>query len=352
LPLCSDSGRWSNACCVDRLIAQAEASALSENTHKTYETGWNSWKRWASDNKQPSSKATADGIRRWLATLYLEGKKPSTLSTYLAAATYKLRSQRGPNPAQHPRVRLLLAGLIRKAAEEGITTRQADPLRTEHIERITEAALTPRRNQPGGRLETPEQAQKRADTDIALATTAHDGALRCSELLAITWGNVELSEHTELATIWLHRSKTDQRANGAAVPVSEHAALALARIRPADAAPSDRVFDFSTSTARRRLKAAARTAGINPANITTHSPRIGMAQDLAAAGTEMPGLMLAGRWKTPEIAARYTKRIQAQHTPAAKYLKTQSQVKKDTPRQAARSAASGPRGAGRQPDHV
>jgi len=51
-----------------------------------------------------------------------------------------------------------------------------------------------------------------------------------------------------------------------------------------------------------------------------------MAQDLAAAGTEMPGLMLAGRWKTPE---RYTKRIQAQHTPAAKYLKTQYQVKKD-----------------------
>ena len=35
-------------------------------------------------------------------------------------------------------------------------------------------------------------------------------------------------------------------------------------------------------------------------------PRVGMAQDLAAAGTELPAPMTAGRWASPAMSARYT----------------------------------------------
>ncbi|MYH71138.1 MAG: tyrosine-type recombinase/integrase, partial [Acidimicrobiia bacterium] len=63
------------------------------------------------------------------------------------------------------------------------------------------------------------------------------------------------------------------------------------------------------------MRAAARAAGIDPTRISTHSPRVGMAQDLVAWAIDMPGLMQAGRWKTPTTAARYTQHLAAHHTP-------------------------------------
>ena len=310
-------------CCLDELITQAETAALSANTRKTYRTGWNSWARWAAANGQKIAKATVKNIQRWLADLYRQGKKMATLRTYLAAVAYKLRNRPGANPARDHRVRLIMAGLARDAAERGITTRQASPLRLEHIRQIA-AAPVPRHNQPGGRLETHAQARKRANTDIAMVAVAHDAALRCAEMLALTWGDFERPEGEGLATIWIGRSKTDQNGKGAAVAISEYASQALARLRPADFNPDARIFDFSPSTARRRIQAAARDAGIDPAGISTHSPRVGMAQDLTASGTDLGGLMLAGRWHTPQTAVHYARRIQAQHTPAAQYLKTNS----------------------------
>jgi hypothetical protein len=36
-----------------------------------------------------------------------------------------------------------------------------------------------------------------------------------------------------------------------------------------------------------------------------HSCRVGMAQDLVEFGADLPGLMQAGRWKSPQMPARY-----------------------------------------------
>ena len=309
---------------IDLVVAESEAAGLSENTRKSYRTGWNNWARWASAYSAQNYPASPEDIKRWLATLYIEGKKPDTLSTYLAAVAHKHRDLPGPNPADDPQVHRLLAGLKRMAADRGVTPRQAAPLRQSHIERIVEAAFEPRNNQPGGRKETPEQARQRALVDIALIILAYDAALRCCELLALTWGDIEFIEGPVGGVVHIRRSKTDQTGQGAVAAISVFAAQALARIRPADADPADRIFNFSPSTVTRRLKAAAEAAGIDPADISSHSTRVGMAQDLAASGVDMPGLMLAGRWKTAATVARYIRHLAAQHTPAAEYHKTHS----------------------------
>ncbi len=308
---------------IDRLIAEAKAHALSANTRKTYRTGCRSWAKWATERALPVLPAAPGDLEGWLATLWLEGKKHTTLSTYLAAVTHEHRDRPGPNPGHDPQVRLLLSGIKSLAAGEGTTTKQAAPLRWEHAMRIADTAHRPRRNQPGGRLETPQQARRRAEIDIALVVAAHDAALRCGELLAITWGDVDLTNDNGCGLVRIRRSKTDQHAKGAVAALSEYTTQALARIKPADAEPGDLVFDLSPSTVARRFKAAAKAAGIDPANITTHSPRVGMAQDLAAAGIDMPGLLLAGRRHTIAIVARYIQDLAAQHTPAAQHLKTQ-----------------------------
>ena len=101
---------------VDRLIAQAKEQALSANTRRTYRTGWRSWANWAQARGVPTLAAGPEYIQRWLAILWLEGKKPTTLGTYLSAVARELDNCPGPNPARHRDVPLVLSGLRSRAA--------------------------------------------------------------------------------------------------------------------------------------------------------------------------------------------------------------------------------------------
>ena len=82
---------------------------------------------------------------------------------------------------------------------------------------------------------------------------------------------------------------------------------ALLAIRPQEAVidPSASVFNLSAGQISRRIKAATKMAGLG-VGFSAHSPRVGMAQDLSAAGAELPELMTAGRWESPTMPARYT----------------------------------------------
>lgn len=306
----------------EELIALGEAAALAANTRKTYDSGWRSWSRWASEHGHPVLPANPEHILVWLASLADEGKTMATLNTYLASVTNRHVQFSGPNPAHDTRVRSFLAGLNRLQVANGSTPRQAAPLRWEHIQCIVASARTPRRNQPGGRFEMPGQAQRRGSIDIAMITLAHDAALRCNELLALTWGDVEASPSGD-HVVRIRRSKTDQTGKGAFAPISEFTAQAVNAIRPPNADSRDRIFDLSPSTINRRMKAAAEAAGLDPTNISSHSPRIGMAQDLVASGVSIAGLMQAGRWKSASSAVRYTEHLAAHDTPVGQYLKTQ-----------------------------
>ena len=50
-----------------------------------------------------------------------------------------------------------------------------------------------------------------------------------------------------------------------------------------------------------------------------------MAQDLAAAGVELPELMMAGRWKSSRMPSRYTKRAAATRGAVAKYYQSRGE---------------------------
>jgi hypothetical protein len=44
-------------------------------------------------------------------------------------------------------------------------------------------------------------------------------------------------------------------------------------------------------------------------SISGHSTRVGASQDMIRLGAKLPGVMQAGRRKSPEMVARYTRRL-------------------------------------------
>ena len=93
-------------------------------------------------------------------------------------------------------------------------------------------------------------------------------------------------------------------------------------IRPEEEAidPATSVFGLSASRIGRRIKAATRMAGLGE-GFSGHSPRVGMAQDLSAAGAELPELMTAGGWNSPTMAAKYTEAQAAGRGAVARYYR-------------------------------
>jgi hypothetical protein len=54
-------------------------------------------------------------------------------------------------------------------------------------------------------------------------------------------------------------------------------------------------------------------------DFSSHSLRVGMAQDLRRGNFELPAIMQAGGWKTAEMVARYTAKEDAEHGTVAQY---------------------------------
>ena len=73
----------------------------------------------------------------------------------------------------------------------------------------------------------------------------------------------------------------------------------LAALRPLDARPGDRVFGISVSQVSRRIAAALGNG------FSGHSPRGGLAQDLAASGAAMPALCVSAQSAGRGAVAKY-----------------------------------------------
>jgi hypothetical protein len=76
----------------------------------------------------------------------------------------------------------------------------------------------------------------------------------------------------------------------------------------------------------RRAAPVLRRHGIDPEGVSGHSCRVGMAQDLVAAGFDVVAIMQAGRWASPEMVARYTERLHAGRGAVARYHRIQIQT--------------------------
>ncbi len=113
------------------------------------------------------------------------------------------------------------------------------------------------------RTETTDAAERRGRVDIALCALLSDAGLRRSEAAAL-----------------------DAMRSGAP-----------------DAAS---VFGLRADTIARRVKAAARAAGLG-SDFSGHSDRVGMARRMTRNGAPTAAVQRQGRWKSAAMVTRYTR---------------------------------------------
>ena len=170
---------------------------------------------------------------------------------------------------------------------------------------------------------------------------AYDTLLRRTELVSLQVPDL-LEEMGGEATLLVRRGKTDgegkgeiawvgpdslrlvrvwfdsrRRLGGIAVPLGRQGAGGVGR----PLCLRDRVS--------RILKAMARAAGLPETvvdGLSGHSARVGAAQDMIAAGIELPAILHAGRWKSTSMVNRYGERLLARRSGAAQLARIQERT--------------------------
>ena len=271
----------------------------ARNTVANYRAQWRNFLVWALGKGIQALPANPAQVAAYLAArIERHGHKPATLRMAASAIAFIHRAAGLDDPCASQEVKRTLRSATRKS---GRSQKQAEALTAEAFLAILSTARNPRRSR-GGRFESPQTATRRGSLDIAVISLMRDAMLRVSEAAALIWRDIG-AEPDGTGRLLIRRSKTDAAGEGAMAFVSVPTMAVLSLVREG-AVDTDSVFGLQPNQIAMRIKKAAKAAGLGD-GFSGHSPRVGMARDLARAGIELPRLMTAGRWRNPAMPAHY-----------------------------------------------
>jgi integrase len=248
-------------------------------------------------------------------------KRPATIRRYVSSIAHLHRAAELPVPSDSNTVKLALRRMMK---EDGAAQQQADGLTRRLVDRALHAG--------GSRL--------RDLRNRALLAVAYDTLCRRSELVALRRDDLQAESHGG-GTLLVRRGKTDQEGAGMVRFLAPDTMKLLHGWIEAAGITEGALFRSVRKGGRvgnaldpgdvaRLFKTMARAAGLTPEQverISGHSSRVGAAQDMAASDRiEMPAIMQAGGWKSPQMVARYTQRQAARRSGAAKLAELQNRV--------------------------
>lgn len=313
---CSSTGL--SAADLDNLEAVLEHE-FAANTVKNYRCQWNRFADWAAARDVRPLPADSAQVAAYLAErIEQQQHRPATVRVAASAIAFAHRAAGFADPCGTDEVKRTLRGAGRKL---GRAQRQARPLTDAALEQIRLRASQPRRGR-GGRYELAATAQARGLLDIAIISVMRDAMLRVSEAAELTWQDLERAPDGS-GRLLVRRSKTDPECEGAVAYLSHETMATLNRWR-GEAQSQPTIFGLRPNQISNRIRQAAEFAGLGP-GFSGHSPRVGMAQDLVRAGTELTSLMTAGRWRSAAMPARYTRNELAARGAVAQYYAARRQ---------------------------
>jgi site-specific recombinase XerD len=287
------------------------AGAYSPESVAAYRRDWQGFTAWCQRDGLAPLPATAATVASYLRAESEAGRALATVKRRAATVALAHRAAGFPDPCKSEAVRLTLRALTRS---KGTQQKQAPALNQRDADRIAATVDAP-------------EARAKDVRDLALLLVGRDLMARASELVSITLEAVTFDEDGT-ATVMLHRSKTSTEA----LPylIGPEATEALHRWLEASGITSGPVFVGLTKGSKltgspltrrdvgRVLKALAGKARIE-ASFSSHSLRVGMAQDLVAENVETAAVMQAGGWRSPEMLTRYTRKLSAKRGAISRY---------------------------------
>lgn len=334
---------------VDTALIDAATRGWSANTQRAFRSDLALWADWCRRQGVTAAAATPNDVTRWLRQL--GGTEPSqerpramaTIERYLVHIGWAYRIAGLADPTSAPLVKLEKKALCKAL---GVRQRQARAIRFKGDIADLDSPAS------GVCLAHLLKACRRdllGLRDEALLRVAYDSAARRSELVAIQIEHIDGPDATGAGTLFVPRSKTDQLGEGAYAYLSPATMRAIARWRSAariERGPlfrrvevhfdgsvavvgSDALHPGSISLIYRRLIRAAHAKKLLGAMgeaelerwlkaVSSHSIRVGVAQDNFAADESLPAIMQAYRWRDPKTVLRYGARLAAKSGASAR----------------------------------
>ena len=230
------------------------------------------------------------------------GKAMSTISSYVSGIGTIHTAAGFSNPTASAEVKAVLAKLREKHTNDEF--RQARSLSLAELGQVM-ATLSKRRISRGRKMETPEVAYRRAKVDLALLITMVQAGMGRAEAVRLTWGDVregpDGSGEIILRTPW-------SRWRDNSVAITGSCFRALRDIRPEDASDDTSVFNLSSSQINQRLKRMCEEAGIDPKDVSGHTPRATLHRFLLEERAPIELRHQQLRLKPPPFAQQYARR--------------------------------------------
>ena len=338
---------------IDPALIDAAARGWSANTQRAFVSDLTLWSTWCRQNRVEAAEAGPEVVASWVRALagieaagpQVSKRAPATIARYLVHVGMAYRMAGLDDPTAAPLVKLELKAMRRA---RGVRQRQARAIRYRGDIADLDSPAT------GVCLENLLKACRHdwlGLRDAALLRIAYDTGCRRSELVAIRVDHIE-GDGAGGGALYIPSSKTDAEGEGAYAYLSPATIAAIRAWKKAvdirEGPLLRRVevhFDGSVSRVGnkalhansitliyRRLVRAAYAKGLlgemseerlekTVRDISSHSVRVGVAQDNFAAGEGLPAIMQAYRWRDPATVMRYGAKLAAQSGAAARLAK-------------------------------
>ena len=264
-------------------------------------------------------------LAAYLQGLHKTGRAQATAAIVVAAVRRAARDA-GEAAPDGPLTQQALEGFRRRAAVAGRRS-LARGLTAKECDTVLATCCLPRC--AGSRVESEETARLRGLVDGTIVALLFHGALRCSEVAAMHWADVDLSNGDEVV-VTLRRSKTNPPGERASLRhLVGGCAAAVRRLHAAlSPAPADPVIGLGVTQINRRFAAACAAAGLEGRR-TTHSGRAGLAMELSSRGASTHEVQLAGGWKNATMVARYAASVSSKGGAVSRLMQRRVDRKSD-----------------------
>lgn len=294
--------------------------AYAETTIRGYGADFAAFQRWCEREQITSLPASPETVADFITACangtrrskepgtHGPGDAPSTLARRLAAIRKVHRLLRMPSPVDDEEVKTSLRRAIRG---KGRRQHQAHGLTIDIRDALIAAC---------------SQHSLMGLRDCAMVAVGYDTLCRRSELVALRIA--DLTDNPDgSVTVLVRRSKADALGDGRTAFLTPRTAILLKAWLKAASIKEGALFRSLTRgelgqealnpcSVSRILKRAAGRAGYDEAliaELSSHSLRIGAAQDMSSADFGILALMAAGGWKTVAVVSRYVEKALVAH---------------------------------------